>query len=543
MNVYTAAQMRAFDKAATEVLGIPSAVLMENAALRVVEFVEHKFGRLRGKRIAVLCGKGNNGGDGFAITRHLIAIGADVTVLMTAAPTEQKGDAAINQQILTKMGTCLSDTAGNLRIFAITDEFFHEWRPEWELISGEILVDALLGTGFTGEIRPGSLRDMLEFCSGLNPRPSVVAVDLPSGVNADTGVAANETLWCDYTVTFAGAKPGLFLGDGLERCGEIWVGDIGTTAADLEAEASPFATCINRDLARYLLPHRPIDSNKGQSGRVILCGGSYGMSGAPTLAARATLRSGAGLAIACLPDRIVPIFAAAFAEATSHPLACDHEGQLVPDAADALPDIWKNAQVVALGPGLSRSAGALEFARRVVRECPHPLVIDADALYALHAIAEDVASRIAPTVLTPHPGEMGELLQMKTAEVQADRPAAALAAAKKYNAIVVLKGSRSIVANPEGGLWFNLTGNSGMATGGAGDVLTGTVAGLIAQTRVALNGTLLAVYAHGLAGDIAHRTRGVGLIAGDIADALPAALLEIKNETTGEINPRLRLLA
>jgi NAD(P)H-hydrate epimerase len=274
----------------------------------------------------------------------------------------------------------------------------------------------------------------------------------------------------------------------------------------------------------------------------VLCGGSYGMSGAPTLAARAVLRAGGGLCIACLAEKVLPLFAAVFSEATSVPLPCDDNGALIPGAADALAAQWEKADAVALGPGLSRSAGALDFARRVLRECPQPLVVDADALYAVRAIEKEVAARSAPTVLTPHPGEMGELMDMKVAELQQDRLGVAAACAKRYNAVVVLKGSRSVVATPGGRLYINLTGNSGMATGGSGDVLTGTIAGLIAQLKDTQAATLLGVYLHGLAGDLAHATKGNGLIAGDIAEQLPAALVGLEREPPPSINARLTRL-
>jgi NAD(P)H-hydrate epimerase len=266
------------------------------------------------------------------------------------------------------------------------------------------------------------------------------------------------------------------------------------------------------------------------------------MSGAPTLAARAVLRSGAGLCIACLPDKVLPLFATAFSEATSHPLQCDAEGRLVETAADVMAKYWESAHAVALGPGLSRSDGALNFARRMVRECPHPLVIDADALYALRAIEKDVQRRETDTILTPHPGEMGELMEMETKEVQNDRIGVAVACAKRYNAIVVLKGSRSIVAMPDGNSYINLTGNSGMATGGSGDVLTGTIAGLLAQLKDAKQATLLGVYLHGLAGDLVYAQKGNGLIAGDIAEALPRAILKVQEPSEVSPNGRLRKL-
>lgn len=546
MKIFTAEQMRAFDKAATEQYGIPSIVLMENAALRVVEFLEHKFAPLSGKKIAVLCGNGNNGGDGFAIARHLVQTGCSLSVFVATEPANLKGDAALNFQMLQK--ALEFSTTASLTFIQPEDavtETVEASRDIWrEAQEADIVVDALLGTGFHGEIHDDRLVAGL-MCLHI-ARGARVAVDIASGVNSDSGEAApqarqSDHAGADYTVTLAAPKRGLFQREGLELAGEIWVGNIGTPPAMEETETG--CECITRAAARERLPHRSLDSHKGEAGRVVLCGGSYGMSGAPTLAARAALRSGAGLSIACLPDKILPIFAAAFSEATSHPLPCDENGRLVPEAADCMAVYWKDAHAVALGPGLSRSAGALDFARRVVRECPHPLVIDADALYALRAIEQTLKTRKAPAVLTPHPGEMGELMQMETKDVQADRIGTAIACARKFNAIVVLKGSHSVVALPDGLTYINLTGNRGMATGGAGDVLTGTIIGFIAQLKDAVAATLLGVYVHGLAGDICYRTLGNGLIAGDIADSLPLALQELsRGEGREEINPRLFML-
>lgn len=562
MKVFTAEQMRAFDRAATEQYGIPSIVLMENAALCVVEFLEMKFTPLKEKKIVVLCGKGNNGGDGFAIARHLETACRNVTIIMAASPKELKGDALLNYQMLTASTDPQGHVEGPPEIIELEDELNARDAIQHlpRQIDTDIYIDALLGTGSYGEIRDQRLLtplsyireddDYMQKYRQLTPHkfPVRVAVDLPSTLNADTGEAPpihhydpSTKVGVDYTVSLVGPKRGMFLSHGIKACGEIWIGDIGTRN-ELLAFTDTKCECITHKIVHYFLPHRPLDAHKGDAGRVVICGGSYGMSGAPTLASRAVLRSGAGLCITCVPDRVLPMFAAAFSEATSHPLACDEEGRLIEAAAHAVAKHWESAHAVALGPGLSRSEGALNFARRVVRECPHPLVIDADALYALRAIEEDVKQREAPTILTPHPGEMGELMEMETKGVQNDRIGVAVACAQRYNAIVVLKGARSIVALPNGNSYINLTGNSGMATGGSGDVLTGTIAGLLAQLKDAKQATLLGVYLHGLAGDLAYSEKGNGLIAGDIAESLPRAMLKVQEPPEVSPNGRLRRL-
>lgn len=533
MKVFTAAQMREFDRAATEEYGIPSIVLMENAALRVVEFLEMKFAPLKGKFIIVLCGKGNNGGDGFAIARHLSLTGAQVKTFLAGSEKELKGDALINYKILC--------TPTNIRYLPEQIDGSVSEYADYEIgnRTPDIVIDALLGTGFHGVTRqdiPSQLARMI----WRTGSPNRVAVDIPSELSSETGEGSSEYLPADYTVTFAAPKRGMFLRNGIGKCGEIWVGGIGTSRR-LMHDTKTGCECITREKAQRLSPQRPLDAHKGDAGRVLLIGGSYGMSGAPTLAARATLKSGAGLCIAALPIRIISTFAAAFSEATSHPLLCN-SGVLIEESADELPELWKNVNVVALGPGIGRNERTLNFVRRVVRECPQPLIIDADALYALRAIESDLKKRKAPTILTPHPGEMGELMEMEASAVNNNRIETAIACAQKYNAIVVLKGARSIVALPDGNTYINLTGNAGMATGGSGDVLTGTIAGLLAQTKDAQNATLLGVYLHGMAGDLAYETLGNGLIAGDIADHLPRALVELAKPIEPPANARLRKL-
>jgi len=534
MKVFTAEQMRAFDRAATEEYGIPSIVLMENAALRVVEFLEMKFSPLGRKKMVVLCGKGNNGGDGLAIARHLSSLCNEVCVYLACSPDELKGDALVNYQTLVAARKSTYDSA--IIVEVVDDNTLNA------IYGDVVVVDALLGTGFKGEVRGKVVEAALEFLH-TTPHP-VVAVDLPSGMNADTGAMAPRSPYAKYTVTLASPKRGLFLREGLLHAGEVWVGSIGTLPAINFGYTG--CECITQDDSAYCLPRRALDAHKGGAGRVVICGGSYGMSGAPALAARAALRIGAGLCIACVPDKILPIFATTVSEATSHPLVCDEAGNLTEAAADAMAEHWKSAHVVALGPGLSRAEASLNFARRVVRECPHPLIIDADALYALRAIEKEVHDREADTILTPHPGEMGELMELTTSEVQNDRIGVAVQCAKRYNAIVVLKGARSIVAIPFGEAHINLTGNSGMATGGSGDVLTGTIAGLIPQfedfQEDCQHAVRLAVYLHGLAGDLAFAKKGNGLIAGDIAEALPRAIFKLQEPPEESPNGRLRRL-
>ena len=532
MKVFTAQQMREFDRAASQDYGIPSIVLMENAALRVVEFLEAKFAPLAGKKIVILCGKGNNGGDGLAIARHLSnSVGEMGEVRVVALNFGQmEGDAKANLTIVR-----------NDEMIRVDDDFdgLNNGDPFTlpTFYSGaDILLDAVYGTGFRLPLPP----EVVELLELKSYSKTCVAVDLPSGLNSDTGEASPQTD-ANYTVTFAAPKRGFFVRDGIEKTGEIWIGDIGSSPTQL-AETQTGVRTLDLQTAKILLPHRSQDAHKGDAGRALLVGGSFGMSGSICLASRAALATGAGLVSAALPEKVLPIFAASVLEAVSHPLPNDKSGHLISRAADELPKLWKEVQVVALGPGLGRTPEAFEFARRVARECPVPLVIDADALHALPAIVEDVKARKTPTILTPHPGEMGVLMDSDAKSVNEARFETVVACAQKYGAIVVLKGARTLVCDAAGEIWVNLTGNAGMATGGAGDVLTGTIAGLLAQLVDAGSATKLGVYLHGMAGDLAAQTRGNGLVAGDIAAHLAAALLEIQSREVEQINGRLRKL-
>ena len=536
MKVFTAQQMRDFDREAVEKYGIPSLVLMENAALRVVEFLEAKFAPLADKKIVILCGKGNNGGDGLAIARHLVKFGALVSVRLMYSPDEFKGDAEIQWRAI-KSGVDELNIALSWNK-TMLDDAFGAVSQEAE---ADIVIDALLGTGFIANDNSieapllFSLDFLQCFCCPM------IAVDLASGLDADSGQMSSQSCSPDFTITFAAAKRGLFVRQGVERSGEIWIGAIGAFDEQLEETRTGVET-LDLESAKNLVPKRPIDAHKGDAGRVLVVGGSLGMSGAIGLASRASLKVGAGLCQAAIPTQIMASFASLCPEATSFALPDDSSGQLLLESLEKLPEKWENVQVVALGPGIGRSEETQKLVREIAANCPQTLVIDADALHALPKIFEKIKNREAETILTPHPGEMGVLMGLDAKSVNDDRFEVVKNCALKYGAWVVLKGARSLVSSPEGEIWVNLTGNSGMATGGSGDVLTGTIAGLVAQCKDAGTATKLGVYLHGLAGDLAFGRLGNGLIAGDICDALPLALKEIESREVEKINGRLRKL-
>jgi hydroxyethylthiazole kinase-like uncharacterized protein yjeF len=535
VKVFTSAQMRDFDRAAIERYHFSSPVLMENAALRVVEWLEARFSPLRGKTVLVVCGKGNNGGDGLAIARHLIGAGSVVDVVLLGGEDELIGDAAL--QLLALQNGLSSREAGHAFLhfnLATKPDAALELRGQ----SFDIALDAMFGTGFLTPPRAG-------FAEGwdlLGRAKHLIAVDIVSGLNADTGELASGVLKAEATITFASPKRGQFLREGLDIGGQLWVGDIGTLPHQMDEWATD-AEILDAQTIKKLLPQRALDAHKGDAGRVMIVGGSVGMSGAVTLAARAALEIGAGLCLAAMPEPILSSFCAACLEATTLPLPCDAAGKLVPAALSAIQNEWEKMNVVALGPGLSRSEEASELAHQIARSCPVPLLIDADALHVLPLIEGEVAARTAPTILTPHPGEMGVLMETDAKTVNENRFDIAAACARKYNALVVLKGARTLVAAPDGRVWVNLSGNPGMATGGSGDVLSGTLAGLCAGTKDALTAVQCGVFLHGLAGDLAFEEKSNGLVAGDITAHLGAALVELDKRQREQINARLRRLS
>jgi hydroxyethylthiazole kinase-like uncharacterized protein yjeF len=513
MKIASAAQMREMDRQTIEEYHVPGLVLMENAALRVVEALQECFAPLRGKRIAIVCGKGNNGGDGLAVARHLATrIGARVTVFLTSEPSEFHGDAATNFQMATAFGLDIRPATA------------------LDLTSTDLIVDALLGTGLKGPAT-GTIADFINVLnsSGL----PIVSVDVPSGVNSDTGQADGPCVHAKITVTFALPKYGLIDFPGAEYAGVVVVADIGMPRPVMQADAIHVWQTEAADVAREL-PWRDNgrDSNKGKFGHVMALAGSDGFVGAPIMVAEAAARGGAGLVTLAIPEgihqaamcRVSPVI-------MTRGLTQSPEGTFGKDALESALQMVEKANAVALGPGMGQGAEAAEFTRRFVAQCPAPMVIDADALNLLSQEpdrgASIIKSRTGQTILTPHPGEMGRLLGIGTEDVQRDRRAAVTQAAEIYGCVVLLKGARTLIADPDGRLNVNTTSNPGMATGGAGDVLTGLLAALLAQHLEPLMAAACGAYVHGLAGDLAASETGrTGLIATDLIAHLPRAIAQ-----------------
>ncbi len=520
MKITSAAEMREMDRKTIEDYGLSSLVLMENAAHCVIEAVAHRFSPLHGKRVAVVCGKGNNGGDGFVIARHLATrYRADVTVWLAADPAGLAGDAATNYGLAQKYGLPIKVVGNDLAGLQV------------ELPLAEVIIDALLGTGIRGAVT-GTAAGVIEAINGSG-RP-VVAVDLPSGLNADTGAVDGPCVRASLTVTFALPKYGLVEFPGAGFVGDLIVGDIGMPRPVMRADHIQTWVTDAGEVAAWL-PARTEsrDSNKGKFGHVFVFAGSEGFVGAPTLTAEGAARAGAGLVTLAVPQGLQTALMSRISPVVmTKGLPQTEQGTFSMDALGAGLKLSEKADAVALGPGLGgvENDGTRSFVREFVARCPAPLVIDADALNILASEPDHGASllkrRAAPTVLTPHPGEMGRLLGTDTAAVQSDRRAVVERAAQEFGCVVLLKGSRTLIADPEGRLHINTTGHAGMATGGAGDTLTGIIAALLACHLEPRAAAAAGAYLHGLAGDLIAREHGgkAGLIATDLIEALPRAI-------------------
>jgi ADP-dependent NAD(P)H-hydrate dehydratase / NAD(P)H-hydrate epimerase len=512
----TAEEMRRADRRASEVFGVPSLLLMENAGRGAADCVERVFGAARGRRVVLVCGKGSNGGDGFVVARHLARRGAAVEVWLCAAAGEVRGDAATNLAVLRRAGLPVTEVTGSAGSAGI-DALGRALRD------ADLVVDALLGTGVTGPAS-GLLTEAIRAVNEAG-RP-VCALDLPSGLSADGGGLLGPTVRADLTVTFGLPKRGLYLGDGAACAGRIEVADLGVPPAWLGEGFT--VGLLEADDLRGAVPARPLEAHKGRYGHLLLVAGSVGKTGAAVLACRGALRVGTGLVTCAVPVSQQPVVAAQVAEAMTEPLPETAAQTLAAKALDRLIELAARTDAVAVGPGVGLEPETQAAVRDLIRGADRAMVVDADALTALVGHLDLVREAPAPRLLTPHPGEAARLLGTSVAEVQGDRLGSARRLAEAAGALVALKGARTIVTAPGGEATLNPTGNPGMATGGTGDVLTGVAGGLAAQGLAPLVALRTAVYVHGLAGDVAAASRGMaGLLAGDLADALPAALREL----------------
>lgn len=527
MRVLNAAQMRDADRQTIDEIGIPSMVLMENAGRQVVAALEAAYDDLGNWHVAVLCGRGNNGGDGFVVARTLYQRSTAVSVFVVGSLSAIKGDARLNVEILGRLG---------ITVVEISDE------QAWELHFSEIskcnlIVDAIFGTGLTSP-----LSGMLETvaadvnASGI----PVVAVDLPSGLSADHAEPIGDCIRAHMTVTLAAPKLPLVLPSAEAHAGNIVIADIGIPPEVIDNLAGPRIELLTREGMRAAVHPREADSHKGDFGHVLIVAGSRGKTGAAHLAALGALRSGAGLVTVATPQGSQPILAVMGAEYMTFPLRENAEGRVTCDAVEQILEFEQD--VIAVGPGLGTGPDVTAFVEALIERSESPLILDADALNALTADPDRLQTGGSrQIIITPHPGEMARLAGTSVDEVQTSRLDVARDFAVAHQIYVVLKGYRTLVATPEGKVFINPLGNPGMATGGTGDVLTGVLAAWLAQLLDAEAACKLGVYLHALAGDLTEADEGeVAMTAADLAGHLGDAVLELTATRRVESSSRER---
>jgi len=527
--------MREADRITTDRYGVPSLQLMENAGAAVTEYLAESLPDLCQRSILVLCGKGNNGGDGFVVARRLRERGAGPRVLFFADPSAVRGDAAENLRLW-------KETGGELRAVASSAE----WSGGREILGeADVIVDALLGTGVKGRVegllaavmedvnawRRGRRRRNGRACSRL-----VVAVDMPSGLPSGNEDFGGPVICADATVSFTAPKVGQLLSPRADCAGRLVVREIGTPREVLDDDPSLKLHWLEAGEFRGLPLERKADSNKGNFGHALIVAGSLGKSGAAVLGGRAALRAGAGLVTVATPAEVLPIVAAGMPELMTMPLFATEEGTPNPRNLESARFVQasQGKSVLAIGPGLSTNNETQQFIRGLLRQVSLPIILDADGLNAFAGRADELRGRKTDLLaVTPHPGEMARLLGITSRDVQARRLEIALETACRWQAFVILKGYHTIVATPDGRAYVNTTGNAGMATGGTGDVLTGMLAGLTAEfgTQNWERVLGLGVYLHGLAGDVAAARVGEApLVASDVIEALPEAYARLLAE-------------
>ena len=492
--LFEAEEMRAADAFAIEEAGVPSLDLMERAGVGLARVTAATAGA---GPVRVVCGKGNNGGDGLVVARLLREEGREVDVLLLGEPGELQGDAAANLERLP-------------------GEPPRRWAPE-ALDGSQCVVDAMLGTGFEGAPRA----PVSEAIAAVNAVGApVVACDVPSGVNASTGEVEGEAVRADATATFHGSKVGLHVAPGAFHSGRVEVVEIGIPR---EAPSAGRAGLISERVLE-LFPRRRREGNKFESGTVVVAGGAAGLTGAPAMAAMAAQRAGAGYVQVAVPEPAEPALDLRLLEAMTRALPHEDGGH-TPAGVETVAEMADRAGAVVLGPGLGRTDPAVEFARRVATSVEAPLLIDADGLNAHAGGLEGLADRAEPTVLTPHEGELGRLLERESAQVADYRLAAVREAAARSGAIVLLKGDDTIVARPDGFVAVSPGGTPALATAGTGDVLSGLIGALLAKGMDAFEAACLGTIAHVRAGRAAADRHGADhVIAGDVIEALPAGL-------------------
>jgi hydroxyethylthiazole kinase-like uncharacterized protein yjeF len=511
MKILTSKQMQSVDKKAIEKLGIIGPILMENAGIQITNEILKKFPRIQDERVVIVAGKGNNGGDGFVVARHLFNRGCQPVVLLLASKKELKGDAALNAGIVDKIGITIKEIMSA-----------RYWGANKKILSkATVLVDAIFGTGLTSPAT-GLYATVIQDIN--KSKAFTVAVDIPSGLSSDTFAIIGPCVKADLTVSLAAAKVAHVFPPAEDCVGELKIGDISVPPYLFEDEKFKLEM-VEKERIRPYFERRKKATHKGTYGHLLMLSGSVGKTGAAAMAGKAALKMGAGLVTAGVPKSCLPIVARSMMELMTEPLPETDKGTL---SVEALPEILRlleEKDALMLGPGISTHESTKELILSLLTRLRIPVVLDADALNILASKLNVLKSLSKPAVVTPHPGEFARLLKLSTKEVLDRRLELVPRFAKKFGVYVVLKGYRTLTATPEGKTFINPTGNPGMATAGSGDVLSGMIASMIIQEKNILDAILAAVYVHGLSGDIgAARLGEKSLTAGNMITYLPAAI-------------------
>ncbi len=508
--------MQDMDKQTIESFGIPGRVLMENAGKGAVEFILKRSRHKELNKVAVFAGRGNNGGDGFVIARYLMEKGIEVTCFLLSQKEQVKGDAKVNLDLAQK----LCDQHHNCSIIEIPDIKAFE-AIKLKAVHCDLFIDAILGTGLNSNVR-GFFKDIIDWMN--DSKREIFSIDIPSGLDSDTGKPLGVCIQASATATFAFAKIGHYIYPGNTYVGDLKVIDIGIPQFIAQEKKISISVLEKEQIKKSFSP-RQFQSHKGNYGHLLIIAGSTGKTGAASLCANTAMRSGTGLVTMAVPESINIILEPMVIESMTHPLPEKEKGVLSHNSLDDILDLMEGKQAVALGPGIGRNESTVKLVHQLIGKSKIQLIIDADGL---NCIAEDLTvlkKRKAPLILTPHPGEMSRLCNKSTADVQENRLQIATEFATSYNVILVLKGAQTIISTPGGHSYICPTGNPGMASGGMGDVLTGIIAAFCTQGFTPEKASIAGVYIHGLCGDLLAKEIGKsGFVASDMCNIIPRTL-------------------
>lgn len=515
MKVVTAEQMREIDRKAIEGYGIPGIVLMENASLGIINLIKKEHETLKNKNIVVFAGTGNNGGDALGIARHAYNAGANVLVILVGSDESVKGDALINLNIIKKMG---------INLVVVQDDSYNE-EITASLLMSDIVVDGLLGTGINKPVK-GFMAEIINIIN--NADRYTVSIDVPSGINVDTGEICGTCVRATKTAALALPKVGTIIGEGTKFAGRVEISDIGIPKGIIH-ESRLDTRLLSAEYVSGLIPERSRYAHKGDNGKVLVIAGSTGLTGAAALTSRAAQRAGSGLVTLGIPQTLNGILEAKLTEEMTMPLDDAGDGTLSEKCIKKLEKIIRNCNAIAYGPGLGKRSDISKITEWMLKNCPVPLIIDSDGINSLVENIDLLKEAVCPVVLTPHMGEMARLTGLSIEEIERDRIKILTEYCIKYKCTIVLKDWRTVICTKEARFFISPTGNQGMASGGVGDVLTGVIASFAGRGIPIEDSAAAGVYIHGSAGDLAALEKGFeGITAGDIVEMIPYALKSLR---------------